>query len=141
MAVPSDHEGILVDGLAATLADLRRRGERPRVLYTIATFRNPTGSTLPAERRAGLLGLAAEQDLRIVEDDTYRELWYDEPTPPSLWAEDTAGVVVRASYGAILLQRRTDDGLWGLPGGALEPGDSLEEAARRELLEETGLVV
>jgi 8-oxo-dGTP pyrophosphatase MutT (NUDIX family) len=51
-----------------------------------------------------------------------------------------AGVVVRAPDGDILLQRRTDDGRWGLPGGALEPGESLEDAARRELFEETGLV-
>jgi 8-oxo-dGTP pyrophosphatase MutT (NUDIX family) len=41
----------------------------------------------------------------------------------------------------VLLQRRKDNGLWGLPGGSLEPGESLEEAARREVLEETGVVV
>lgn len=40
---------------------------------------------------------------------------------------------------SILLMRRSDNGLWGLPGGSLEPGETLEECARRELLEETGL--
>jgi 8-oxo-dGTP pyrophosphatase MutT (NUDIX family) len=39
----------------------------------------------------------------------------------------------------LLLQRRTDNGMWGLPGGSLEPGESMEEVARRELFEETGL--
>ena len=40
----------------------------------------------------------------------------------------------------VLLQKRRDGGYWTMPGGALEPGESLEQAARRELLEETGLV-
>jgi DNA-binding transcriptional MocR family regulator len=94
-AVASDHEGIDLEDLARVVANLRRRGERPRLLYTIATFRNPTGSTLPPDRRAALLAYAAAEELVIAEDDTYRELSYDGPAPPSLWAEDTAGVVVR----------------------------------------------
>jgi 8-oxo-dGTP pyrophosphatase MutT (NUDIX family) len=49
-----------------------------------------------------------------------------------------AGVVVRRGT-QVLLQQRGGDGLWGLPGGALNPGETLEAAARRELLEETGL--
>lgn len=50
-----------------------------------------------------------------------------------------AGVVVVDERGQWLLQRRADDGLWGLLGGALELGESFEDAARRELLEESGL--
>ncbi|UWX65423.1 NUDIX domain-containing protein [Deinococcus rubellus] len=50
-----------------------------------------------------------------------------------------ASSVVQDETGRVLLQRRGDDGLWGLPGGGLEPGETFEEAARRELNEETGL--
>ncbi len=52
-----------------------------------------------------------------------------------------AGVVVVDEAGRWLLQRRTDDGRWGLLGGALELGESFEDAARRELFEESGLTV
>jgi ADP-ribose pyrophosphatase YjhB (NUDIX family) len=41
----------------------------------------------------------------------------------------------------VLLQRRKDNGLWGIPGGSLEPGESLEEAAIRETFEEVGLMI
>ncbi|WP_250009824.1 NUDIX domain-containing protein [Actinoplanes sp. M2I2] len=49
------------------------------------------------------------------------------------------GVLVRDG-GRVLLQERSDDRTWCVPGGVVEPGEQLEEAARRELLEETGLV-
>jgi 8-oxo-dGTP pyrophosphatase MutT (NUDIX family) len=43
--------------------------------------------------------------------------------------------------GELLLQRRGDDGTWGLPGGAMELGESAEETALREVAEETGLQI
>ncbi|GAA5502783.1 NADH pyrophosphatase [Deinococcus xinjiangensis] len=48
-------------------------------------------------------------------------------------------VLIQDEQGRILLQRRGDDGLWGILGGALELGEDFLTAARRELLEETGL--
>lgn len=48
-------------------------------------------------------------------------------------------VLIQDEAGRVLLQQRGDDGLWGTPGGSLEPSEDFLTAARRELLEETGL--
>ncbi len=50
-----------------------------------------------------------------------------------------AGVMIFDHQQRLLLIERTDNGKWGLPGGALEPGETTEEAARREVFEEVGL--
>ncbi len=51
-----------------------------------------------------------------------------------------ASVIVEDVQGKILLQLRTDNHCWGYAGGALEPGEATEVAAKRELLKETGLL-
>jgi 8-oxo-dGTP pyrophosphatase MutT (NUDIX family) len=50
-------------------------------------------------------------------------------------------VIIRDDEGKILLERRSDCGWWGMPGGRVEAGESVEQAAIREVLEETGLAV
>jgi DNA-binding transcriptional MocR family regulator len=95
MSVPMDDEGLRVDALKRALADLKRAGRRPRLLYTIPTFHNPTGVCLSAERRRALVEVAVDENLLIVEDDVYRELAYDAPSPPSLWSLAPRGVVAR----------------------------------------------
>lgn len=51
------------------------------------------------------------------------------------------GIVVRDENGRVLLERRSDCGWWGLPGGRIEPGESAIEAAVREMKEETSLTI
>jgi DNA-binding transcriptional MocR family regulator len=93
--VPADESGLRIDALAETIAGLRRGGRRPRLLYLVPTFHNPTGASLIAERRTALVELAAAEELLVVEDDVYRELSYDGPAPPSLWSLAESGVVAR----------------------------------------------
>lgn len=52
-----------------------------------------------------------------------------------------ARIVIERDDGRILLQKRTDFGLWGLPGGNAEEGEGLEALVAREVAEETGLIV
>ncbi len=51
------------------------------------------------------------------------------------------GILIQDADKRLLLLKRSDNHLWGLPGGAVEPGEQIEQAARREILEETGLEV
>ena len=52
-----------------------------------------------------------------------------------------AAVLIVNHQNELLMLLRTDNGCWGIPGGAMEPGESLEETARRETFEETGLTI
>jgi ADP-ribose pyrophosphatase YjhB (NUDIX family) len=52
-----------------------------------------------------------------------------------------AAVLIVDEQNRLLLMKRSDSGCWGPPGGVVEPGEVVEEAARRETLEETGLRV
>ncbi len=77
------------DGLdVAHLANLLASGEvsRPRLLYTVPTFANPTGATLTRERRIALLKLAVQYRFLIVEDDPYGDLRFSGEPIPSILA-------------------------------------------------------
>ncbi|HEY3368502.1 MAG TPA: PLP-dependent aminotransferase family protein [Symbiobacteriaceae bacterium] len=94
LGYPVDGEGLQVAALASDLADRRAKGlPTPKLLYTIASFQNPTGATLSLVRRRRLLELAREYDFLILEDDAYGELAFgDVPTP--IKALDTDGRVI-----------------------------------------------
>jgi 2-aminoadipate transaminase len=80
--VPTDTDGMRVDVLAGMLAG----GLRPKILYTIPDYQNPTGLSLSAPRRQELVGLARRYGFLILEDVAYRELGFGAAPPPSLWS-------------------------------------------------------
>lgn len=85
VAVTCDGQGIIPEALAEIVAR-----ERPKLLYTIPTFQNPTGRTLPAARRAAVAEVAARLGLWLVEDDPYGDLRYEGADVPWLAAHPGA---------------------------------------------------
>jgi 2-aminoadipate transaminase len=80
--VPMDDDGMRVDVLASLLAG----GLRPKIVYTIPDYQNPTGLSMSAGRRTELVGLARRYGFLICEDVAYRELGFGAPPPASLWS-------------------------------------------------------
>ncbi|MDX6717850.1 MAG: 2-aminoadipate transaminase [Solirubrobacteraceae bacterium] len=75
---PCDEDGLDPEALPELIA-----AHRPKFLYIVPTFQNPTGRTLPDERRRRLAEIAARHGLWVIEDDPYGELRYDgEPLAP-----------------------------------------------------------
>lgn len=94
VGIPLDRDGMRVDALANALDDLKRRGIRPKYIYTIPTVQNPTGTILPVERRQEMLRLAAAHGVPIFEDDCYCDLIWSGERPPALYAMSEHGGVV-----------------------------------------------
>ncbi|HEX6972808.1 MAG TPA: PLP-dependent aminotransferase family protein [Vicinamibacterales bacterium] len=67
---------------------------RPKLIYTNPTFQNPTGVTMPIRTRREVLKLAERYRVPIVEDATYRDLYFHEPPPPSLRELDRSNIVI-----------------------------------------------
>jgi 2-aminoadipate transaminase len=92
VGAPLDAEGLVVEALEPLIT-----AHRPRFLYTVPTFHNPSGATLSPERRQALLELAARHRLPVVEDDIYGMLAYEGPAPAPLKANDREGLVIYLS--------------------------------------------
>ena len=99
VGIPLDREGMRMDALASTLAELRGRSIRPKYIYTIPTVQNPTGTIMPEARRAELLRLSREYGVPIFEDDCYADLIWDGKRPPAIHAmADNGGVIHVGSF-------------------------------------------
>lgn len=84
LPVPMDADGMDVAALARQLDALPSQA-RPKLIYTVPTFANPSGTTLPLARRRQLAALAAHHRIVLVEDDPYSALRFAGEPVPSLW--------------------------------------------------------
>lgn len=99
VAVPGDGDGVDPEALEALVAR-----ERPKLLYTVPTFQNPTGRTMPAERRAAVAAVAARRGLWIVEDDPYGELRFEGERVPWIASYEAAAdrTVLLGSFSKVM---------------------------------------
>lgn len=81
IAAPIDDQGVQTDALEALIVQ-----HKPKFVYLIPTFGNPSGATLSLQRRLEVLKMAVRHQIPVVEDDPYGDLYFDVPPPPSLLA-------------------------------------------------------
>jgi 2-aminoadipate transaminase len=79
ISAPIDEHGVKVDELEKLIAQ-----HKPKFVYLIPTFGNPSGVMLSLERRKRVLELAVNYETLIVEDDPYGDLYFGEKPPPSI---------------------------------------------------------
>ena len=79
ISAPIDAHGVKTDELEKLIAE-----HKPKFVYLIPTFGNPSGAMLSAERRKAVLEMAVKHNTLIVEDDPYGDLYFGDAPPPSL---------------------------------------------------------
>ena len=89
ISVPVNRHGLDLDVLEDILTQ-----RRPKLIYTVPTFQNPTGGAMDSASRRRLIELAARHRVPIIEDDVYRELRYDGADVLPLKALDKYGLVI-----------------------------------------------
>src|SRR5262245_17717278 len=98
VSIDTDQNGLVVEALEEKLAEFR-----PKLLYLIPTFQNPTGTTLPQERRDRHVQLAQEYNFIIAADEVYHLLGYAQKPPKSFASyTNVDNVISLGSFSKIL---------------------------------------
>lgn len=92
MGVPVDEKGMRIDLLEQLL-----QRYRPKLIYMVPTFQNPSGTELAIERRRHLVELACKYKVMILEDDAYGDLCFEGNPMPTLKSMDNSGYVIYLS--------------------------------------------
>ena len=92
--VPQDKDGMDVDALARVLDRAASDARLPKFIYNVPDFHNPTGVTMPIERRRALVELAMRHRVLLVEDSPYRKVRFEGQSVPSLKSLDADGTAV-----------------------------------------------
>ncbi len=100
--ITTDRDGMRVDELEQTLAELERAGRRPKFIYTVPNFHNPAGVTMSLARRRDLVAIAGERELLILEDNPYGLLRYEGEPLPTLYSLDDEFVIYASTFSKIL---------------------------------------
>jgi (S)-3,5-dihydroxyphenylglycine transaminase len=87
--VPETPQGLSPETVARVAREVRASGRRPRALYVVSNFANPSGISLSAAVRRGLIEIAEQEDLLLLEDDPYGLFGFDGSRIPTLKSLDT----------------------------------------------------
>jgi 2-aminoadipate transaminase len=97
-AIPMDADGLDVAAFEERLAG----GLRPKLLYVIPEYQNPSGRTLTLARREALVELCRRNGVLILEDVAYREISFDGSSPPTLWSLAPDVVLQAGTFSKVL---------------------------------------
>lgn len=102
-SIPIDNDGMKTDLAEAEIKKLTAEGRKPKFIYTIPTFQNPTGITMSLERRKHLIEISAQYEIPLVEDNPYGELRYSGSRLPMLSALDKdASVIYLGTFSKVM---------------------------------------
>lgn len=97
-SIPTDETGLSIDALTDALKE-----STPKFIYVIPSFQNPSGHTLPPERRNQLVELAQKHNFLVIADEVYQFLGYTQTPPASFGAHIDSGQVIAVnSFSKIL---------------------------------------
>jgi 2-aminoadipate transaminase len=99
--VPVDENGMQPDALESTLEDLKAKNQRPKFIYLVPSFQNPSGATLSENRRKRIVEIAHEYHVPIVEDAAYRDLRFEGQAPSILASMDPQNVIFINTFSKI----------------------------------------
>jgi 2-aminoadipate transaminase len=94
LGVPQDNDGMRMDLLEKALAKLARKGRKPKFIYVVPDFQNPSGVTMTLERRKYLLELARKYEVPVIEDSPYRDLRFVGDSVPMIFSLDKENYVI-----------------------------------------------